>query len=57
VLAFGVIELQRVRDAFEHPIGYAGEVAAFHPVVVIDAHAGEQCDSSRRRPLTRRLPP
>ena len=44
MLAFGVVELQRVRDALEHLIGHAGEVAAFHPDVVVDAHAGEQCD-------------
>ena len=44
MLPFGVIELQRVHDALEDLIGNAGEVAAFHPHVVVDTHAGQQSD-------------
>jgi hypothetical protein len=51
VFVFGVVELQRVRDALEHLIGYAGEVAAFHPDVVVNAHTGEQCDFFAAEPL------
>ena len=51
MLAFGVVELQRVRDTLEHLIGHACEVAAFHPDVVVDAHAGEQGDFFAAEPL------
>src|ERR1700760_3076057 len=37
----GLVEAQRTRDRFEDALGRAGQVAALHPVVVVDADAGE----------------
>ena len=51
VLAFGVVELQRVRDALEHLVRGAREIAALHPDVVVDAHAGQQRDLFSPQPL------
>ena len=42
MLAFGLVELQRIGDTLEHLFGGAGEVAALHADVVVDAHAGER---------------
>ena len=41
MVAFGVVQLQRPGDALEDGVGGAGEVAAFHPDVVVDADPGE----------------
>ena len=51
MLAFGVVELQRVRDALEHLVQGAREIAALHPDVVVDAHAGQQRDLFSPQPL------
>ena len=39
--SFGVVELQRPDDSFEHVFGHAGGVAALEARVVLDADAGE----------------
>ena len=44
MVAFGLIKLQRPGEALEDGVGGAGEVAAFHPDVVVDADPGEQRD-------------
>ena len=44
VVAFGVVQLQCPGDAFEDGVGGAGQVAAFHPDVVVDADSGEHRD-------------
>src|SRR4051812_20252758 len=51
VLAFGLVELQRVGDTVEHLFGGACEVAALHADVVVDAHTGEQRDFFAAQPF------
>jgi hypothetical protein len=43
VVLLGLVELEGAGDALEDAVGGAGEVPAFHPHVVVDADAGEQC--------------
>src|ERR1700760_4915107 len=51
----GLVETERARDRGEDTLGNARQVAAFHPVVVVDADSGqgrhflppEACDLSR----------
>ena len=40
--AFGLVELQRVREGLEDTVGDTAEIAAFQPDVVLDAHSGEE---------------
>ena len=40
--ALGLVQLQGVGDAVQHGIRCAGQVAALHPHVVVDADAGQQ---------------
>ncbi len=49
--AFGLVELECAGDAFQHGVGGAGEVPAFHPDVVVDAHAGQQRDLLAAQPF------
>ena len=44
MVAFGVVQLQRPGHAVQDGVGGAGEGAAFHPDVVVDADTGEQRD-------------
>jgi hypothetical protein len=44
VVALGTVELQCVRDALEHAVGDAPDVAAFEPGVVLDTYPREQGD-------------
>jgi hypothetical protein len=44
VAAFGVVELKRPGDALEDGVRGTGQVAAFHPDVVVDADPGEHRD-------------
>jgi hypothetical protein len=44
VRVFGLVQLQRAGERFEHALRYAGQVAALQARVVIDADAGEQGD-------------
>jgi hypothetical protein len=39
--SFGLVELQRSRDALEHVLGGAGRVPALQACVVLDADPGE----------------
>ena len=41
---FGVVELERAGERFEHAFGDAAQVAALEPGVVGDADAGEHGD-------------
>jgi hypothetical protein len=41
VRAFGVVELERLGETFEHELGDACDVAAFQALVVLDADAGQ----------------
>jgi hypothetical protein len=44
VLAFDVVELQRLRDRVEHALRGAADVAAFELGVVVEADTGEGGD-------------
>jgi hypothetical protein len=41
MVAFGVVQLEGARDTVQDRLGRAGEVAAFHADVVVDADSGE----------------
>jgi hypothetical protein len=51
VLAFSVVELQRVGDTLEHLLRGACQVATLHADVVVDAHTGEQRDLFTAQPF------
>ncbi len=51
--AFGVVELERVRDGVEDFLRGSGEVAPFQADVVVDADAGVGCRRRRGRPACR----
>lgn len=40
----GVVELKRANQTFEDQVGRAADVAAFQPLVVLDAHARQGRD-------------
>ena len=42
--AFGLVKLERARDAVQDGAGCAGQVSSLHVDVVVDANAGEQGD-------------
>ena len=44
VRSFGIVELQRTRERFEHRLGDPAQVAALEPGVVVGADSGEQRD-------------
>ena len=47
----GLVQLQRVGDAVQDRIRRAGQVAALHPHVVVDADPGQQRDLLATQPL------
>jgi aryl-alcohol dehydrogenase-like predicted oxidoreductase len=49
--AFSLVELEGGGDTVEDGVGGAGEVAAFHADVVVDAHAGQQRDLFAAQPF------
>src|ERR1700760_2581676 len=40
----GLIQAERARDRFEDPVGNARQIAALHPVVIVDADPGQGRD-------------
>jgi hypothetical protein len=48
--AFGVVELERPGERFEHAVGGAGDVSAFQARVVLDADAGQGGDLLAAQP-------
>jgi hypothetical protein len=48
---FGLVELKRACDIVQDGVGRADEISAFHPDVVVDAHAREQCHLLVPEPL------
>ena len=42
--SLGLVQAQRARDRFEDTLGSASQVAALHPVVVVDADSGQDRD-------------
>jgi hypothetical protein len=44
MLAFGVVERQRVGEPLQHELGHAAEVAALQSLVVLDADTGQRGD-------------
>src|ERR1700760_2460554 len=55
VRPLGLVQAERARDRFEDTLGNAGQVAALHPVVVVDADPGQGRDlfAPESRDLTR----
>jgi len=51
VAAFGLVELERARDAVQDRVGCAGQVPSLHAHVVVDAHARKQGDLLAPEPL------
>jgi hypothetical protein len=41
--SLGIVQPQCAGDGFEDPLGGARQIAALHPVVVVDADPGERC--------------
>jgi len=44
VVAFGLVELERAGESFEHELGDSAHVAALEALVVLDADTGERGD-------------
>jgi transcriptional regulator of aromatic amino acid metabolism len=51
VSAFGVVELQRAGERFEHLLADAADVAALQAPVVLDADTGQRRDLLAPQPL------